>query len=98
MGDQLGAEHRLRVLPHLVGTACQLNAARLAATAGVYLGLYDPQFAAELLRRGDRGIGGLGGDSSRHGDAVVGKQSFGLVFVQIHRIVAFVVITGRRIL
>jgi hypothetical protein len=98
VGDQLDAEHRLRVFTHLVGTARQLDAAGLAASAGVYLGLDDPQIAAELFRSGDRGSGGLDGNATRHGNAVVGKQSFGLVFVQIHWIVSLVVLTGRRIL
>ncbi len=98
MSNQLGAQHRFSVLAHFVGAASELDPASLAAAAGMYLGLHDPQIAAQLFRRCDRGVGGLGGDATRHRYAVIGKQSFRLVFVQIHWIVGVVVLTGRRIL
>ena len=98
MGDELRTEHCFRVLPHLVGTARELDAARLAATAGVHLGFDDPQVAAEFFGCRHGSVGRLDRDAARHRDAVIGKKSFRLVFVQIHWIVGVVVITGRRIL
>ncbi len=76
MSDELLAEHAFRMLTHLVGAARELDAARLAAATGVHLGLYDPKFATELFRRGDRRFRGLGRNAPWHGDAVVGKQTF----------------------
>ncbi len=73
MRHQPRAEHAGGVLTDLVGAARELDAARLAATAGVHLGLDDPEITAELFGRGGGGIGRLRRDSSGHGDAEIGK-------------------------
>ena len=51
---------RVGVLADLVEAARELDAAGLAATAGVHLRLDDPEVAAELLSRLDGRIGRLG--------------------------------------
>jgi hypothetical protein len=48
------------------------------------LRLDDPEVATEFLRRLDGSIRRVGRNAARHRDAVVGKQSLGLVFVKIH--------------
>jgi hypothetical protein len=66
--------------------ATELDAAALAAAAGVDLRLDHPDRAAE----GPGGLLGLlgrvGDPALEHGDAVVGEQRLGLVFVDVHRI------------
>ena len=54
VGDELHAEDLFRLVLHLVERPRDLDAAALAAAAGVDLRLHDPDRAAELLRRLDR--------------------------------------------
>ncbi len=85
MRDQRAAQHRIRVFMDLVEAASKLDATGLAASAGVHLRLHDPEVAAEFLRRLDGRIRGVGRDAARYRNAVLGKQSFRLVFVEIHQ-------------
>src|SRR5690606_7154640 len=57
VGDELHADHVAGGLADLVQRAAQLDAAGLAAAAGVDLGLHHPQVAAEFLGSGDGGSG-----------------------------------------
>jgi hypothetical protein len=62
----------------------QLDAAGLAAATGVHLRLDDPLAAADLLGGLDGLLRGFRGKALRHGQPVLGKQLFALIFVQIH--------------
>ena len=85
VGLHLGAEHRLaRSLAHVVEGLDQLDAAGLAAAAGMDLRLDHPEVAADGLGRLDRLVGRAGDAPGRHRDAVVGEQLLGLVFVEVH--------------
>jgi hypothetical protein len=73
MRDQLGAEHRLGVLPDFVEGLRELDAAGLAAAARVHLGFDDPKLATELFS-GRFGLGFGGGDPPlRNRYAVLGE-------------------------
>ena len=78
----LHAEDRLGVLVGLVGSLGELDAAGLAAAAGLDLRLDDDD--AELLGSGLRLVGGGGDDSLGDGDVVLGEQLLRLVLHQIH--------------
>ena len=67
----------------LVGRAGQLDAARLAAAAGLDLRLDDD--GAELLGRRTRLGGRLGDDAGRDRYAVLGEELLRLVLHQVHR-------------
>ena len=71
MGDQALAEQFLGGLPDLVVAAAHLDAAGLAARAGVDLGLDDPAIAADLLGPVYGLLGAVGEAAGRHGDAEV---------------------------
>ena len=68
----------------LVGRLGELDAAALAAAAGVDLRLDDDDAAAEP--RGDlAGLGGVERDlAARHGHAVAREDRFGLILVDFH--------------
>src|SRR5262249_27477495 len=70
--------------PHLVLVAAELDAAGLAAAAGMHLRLHDPALAADLAGA----IGGLlraiGEAAARHGHTELREQLLGLVFVDVH--------------
>src|SRR6185369_16192057 len=85
VGDELHAEDLAGELRHLGLRARELDAAALAATAGVDLRLDDPDGAAELLRRLGRFADTECGIAARHGDAESGKDLLALVFVDLHR-------------
>src|SRR3712207_4436342 len=75
--DVLGA--RLGVL----GVVGELDAAGLAAAAGLHLGLDDdglPDLPGDRLRL----LGRLGDATGEHGDTVRGQQVTGLVLEEIH--------------
>ncbi len=65
--------------------ARQLDAAALAAAAGVDLRLDDPDRTAELLRRLGRFADAERGIAARHGDAEAGQDFLALIFVNLHR-------------
>ncbi len=82
---QARAEHGLGVRLDLLRRPGELDAARLAAAAGVHLGLDDPERAAERLGDGPRLARARRGAALRHGDRVFREQGLGLVFVQVQR-------------
>jgi hypothetical protein len=84
VGDHAGAEHRLGGFAHLVDGLDQLDAAGLAAAAGVDLRLDHPVVAADGLGGFGRLAGGTGDAPGRNGDAGLGEQLLGLVLVEIH--------------
>ena len=86
VGFHVGAEHALGGSAHVVEAAAELDAAGLAAAAGVDLRLDHPLRAAKRLGGIDGSVGGIGDLARRHGDAVLREQFFGLVFVEIHSI------------
>ena len=83
MGDELHAQDLAGDGLDLVDRAGQLDAAALAAAAGVDLGLDHSDAAAELLRRLDRLLHGEGGDAARHRHAELAQDVFGLVFMDL---------------
>ena len=96
VGDEDGA-HRVALDVHaqdvagaglgLLSGAGELDAAGLAAAAGLDLGLDDHQLASRVeegLRGAARLLRGCGHGAVEHGDAVLTEQVPGLVFVQIH--------------
>ena len=74
----------LREVVRLLGILRELDAAALAAAAGVDLRLDDRPAAEALgdLPRLGRAVGDL---AARHGDAVSREDRLGLVFVDFHR-------------
>src|SRR5690606_6138787 len=83
VGGHAGAEHRLGVLADLVEGLGPLDAAGLAAAAGMVLGLDYPQVLTDGLRRIHGLLGGTGNEAGRNGDAGVAEQLLGLVFVEV---------------
>ena len=77
-------QHPGGTLPDLVEALRNLDAAGFAAAPRMHLGLDHPQIAAERPCRRDGCFRRLRGDARRYRDTVVGKQSFRLVFVEIH--------------
>ena len=78
----LHAQDRLRVLLRLVGRLGELDAAGLAASAGLDLRL--DHHDAELLGGGS-GLGrGVGDDAESDRDIVLGEELLRLVLHQIH--------------
>ena len=78
------AKHGSCRLADFLGGPAKLDAARLAATARVYLRLDHPDRARQRARRGN-GFRLVRGDPAfRHRHAVVGEDSLRLVFVKIH--------------
>ena len=83
VGDQLHAEDFVGPLPCLLRGTGQLDAASLAATAGMDLG-FDNDSTTQVA---SDGIGLVGGGSDaplRHDDAVVAQHLFGLELVNFH--------------
>ena len=68
----------------LVERARELDAAALAAAAGVDLRLDDPDRAAELLRRLDGLLHAEGRVAARHGHAELAQDFLALVLVNLH--------------
>ena len=78
----LHAEDRAGVLERLVGRLGELDAAGLAAAAGLDLGLDDDD--AELLSSGLRLVGSVGDDAQGDWYVVLGEELLRLIFHQIH--------------
>jgi hypothetical protein len=72
-----------RGVDFVIGLA-QLDAAGLAARAGVDLCLHRPVPAAQFGRRVDGLIGTVGNTAARDGNAETRKKLFGLVLVNVH--------------
>jgi hypothetical protein len=85
MGDERHAEHLDREVFGLVRRLGQLDAAALAAAAGVDLRLDDDDRGAETPGN----VAGLGGRKGHfaagHGDAVLRQNRFRLILVDFHR-------------
>ncbi len=84
IGHQTAAQQRLGGGLEFVGAAAQLDAARLAATASVDLGLDDPTGTTQFGGRGHALIGGGDGQTARGDDAKFAQYRLGLIFVQVH--------------
>ena len=92
--DERIAEHVGRRRAHLVQRLRQPHAAfrvgaeflelALAAPAGMDLRLHDVKRSGQLLRRFDRLVDRQSGKTGRDGDAELGEQFLGLVFVDVH--------------
>jgi hypothetical protein len=83
LGDQGHSQDLIRQRDRLVRVVGQLDAAALAAAAGVDLGLhYHP--AAELFGRRPCRLGLGDDDAARHRDPVAGQHLFALIFVDLH--------------
>jgi hypothetical protein len=78
------AEHALGRFLGGIATADQLDAADLAATAGMDLGLDDDLFGAELLGHRAGAFRRSGEAALRHRNAVTREDFLRLVLVQIH--------------
>src|SRR5690606_2061176 len=85
MGDEGHAEHLLGQLAHLLDRLGELDAAALAAAAGVDLRLDHPGRAAERTRRRLGLLGRVRHLAREHADAEVLEQRLGLVFVNVHQ-------------
>ena len=84
VGDERGAEDSGRMFADLRKRASQLDAASLAATAGVNLRLDDPERAAQLLRGSHGLIDGEGGDAARSPDTELLEELLRLILVNVH--------------
>ena len=82
--DQLLAEEFVGGIEHFVLRAAELDAARLAAAAGVDLGLDDPELAADLARPVGRLLGAVGQRALGNGHAEAGQDFLGLILVNVH--------------
>src|SRR5215831_5948818 len=83
-GDEPLSEQAGRCVAHLVIGLAQLDAASLAARAGVDLGLDRPVPAAKLGRSVDRLIRAEGHGAFRHRYAEARQQFLGLILVDVH--------------
>ena len=81
---QVHADHALGRVAHVVHRLDDLDAAALAAAAGMDLRLDDPDRTAELLGRLDRFVGRVSDMAGKDADAKFGEQPFRLIFVDIH--------------
>jgi hypothetical protein len=81
---QLHAEDRVRVAAHLFAGLGDLDAAALAAAAGVDLRLHDPHLAAELVGRFHGLLDAEARDSARCRDTEFAEDFLRLVFVDLH--------------
>ncbi len=84
MRDEPFAQHSLRELADFPGASRQFHAAGLAASAGMDLGLHDPEIPAEFTGRGDGRFGCVRRQAVRHRYAVIREQSLRLILVQVH--------------
>ena len=84
MCHELGTQHIARILPDFAGRPRQLDAARLAATTGMHLGLDDPEVAAEFGSCRDCVAWRMCRYSLGNRDAELCKKLLGLIFVKIH--------------
>ena len=84
MRDQRRAEEPRRFLLHVVDRFDDLDAAGLAAAAGMDLRLHHPDRPAELVGGLHRFIDAECRNAARHRHAEVAQHRFGLVFVDVH--------------
>ena len=85
-GDQVHAQHVAGDVGGFVGGMRELDAAGLAAAAGMDLRLYDNDGRFQAMRA----FAGLflreGNFAARDSDAVAGENRFGLILVNLHRV------------
>src|SRR5690606_38678222 len=84
VGHQGHAQHLAGLVLHVVQRLDDLDAAALAAAAGMNLGLYNPDGAAELAGDGHGLVGRKGDSAAGNGNAVFREQAFRLIFMDIH--------------
>ena len=84
MGDQRHAQHAGGFALHVVDGAHDLDAAALAAPAGMDLRLDHPDRSAQFLGRRDGFIDREGGFAARRGGAEAAQNLFRLIFVDVH--------------
>src|SRR6266699_4510584 len=84
MGDEHRAEQALGLLAHVLLRLDQLDAAGLAAPAGVDLRLDDEQRRAEIARSLDRLLDRKRRMPARHRHAEFPQHRLGLIFVDVH--------------
>ena len=84
VGDQGHAQDILGFLLHVGDRLDHLDAAALAAAAGMNLGLHHPDRTAQLFGRLDRFFDRESGLAFGDRHAESGKHLFGLIFVNIH--------------
>ena len=85
VGHQRHAEHIVGELAHLLDRFGELDAAAFAAAACVNLRFDHPERTAQLLGRGLGFFGRVRDLAAQHADAVLLKERFRLIFVNIHR-------------
>ena len=84
MGHEDGAEQALGLLAHVLGRLHDLDAAGLAASAGMDLRLDDDDRRAEVLCCLDRLLDRESGLAPRHRHAEFPQHRLGLIFVDVH--------------
>ena len=84
MRHQRRAENARRFGLHVVDRFHDLDAAGLAASAGVNLRLHHPHRPAKLLRAADRLVDRECRKAARHRHAEFSQNRLGLIFVDIH--------------
>src|SRR5262245_47374210 len=82
--DQDRSEQTLGLLPHLLVRFHHLDAAGLAASAGMNLSLDDEHRRAKFAPGLDRLLDRKGGVPARHRHAEFPQHRFGLIFVDVH--------------
>lgn len=82
--DQTRAKQRLHALFQGLLALDDLHPAGLAAPAGMHLGLHDPAVSAHRFGGLQGLVDGTGWFSLWRGNAIVGEQRLGLVFMQVH--------------
>ena len=83
-GDEPLAEEIMRRLAHFLIMRAKLDAARLAARAGMDLRLHGPARAAKFGCDINRLLGREGHGARRNGDAELRQQLLGLILMNIH--------------
>ena len=85
VGNQLHAQNFFGARFDFVNRFGHLDATALATSAGMDLGLDDPDRSAQFLRSLNRFLHGKRCDPARHGHAEFAQNIFALVFVDFHR-------------
>ena len=88
VGDQSRAEHPRGFLLHVVDGFHHLDAAGLAASAGVDLRFHHPDRTAQFLRALDRFVDVERRYAARHRHAEFAQHRFCLIFVNVHDVLS----------
>ena len=84
MGDECHAQNFGGVVAHFRNRFGDLDAAALAATAGVNLRLDDPDLAAQRFSRLDGIVNRETRDTARRGDPLFTQDFLALIFMNVH--------------